>query len=80
MIRFSTIVVLCAYVVPLVYFVLRISRQLDVDQLGTINLFYNTPRTIELFATMGRVWVGLFLALLAYKLVRRICPAKTGLP
>ena len=72
LIRFSTIVVLCAYVVPLVYFVLRISRQLDVDQLGTINLFYNTPRTIELFATMGRVWVGLFLALLAYKLVRRI--------
>lgn len=71
LIRFSTMVVLGAYVLPLVYFVLRIQRRFDINQLGNINLFYNTPRTLELFAIMGWVWVGLFLVLLTYKLYRR---------
>lgn len=68
---FESIVVLCAYMVPLVYFVLLLDRQRDDNRSGTFNLFYNTPRTMELFAIMGWVWVGLFVVLLAYKLYRR---------
>lgn len=69
--RFATMVVLCAYVMPVVYFVIQIDRQVKGNQRGGINMFYNTPQTIELFAIMGCVWVILFLLLLAYKLYRR---------
>lgn len=71
MIHFSTVVVLCAYVLPIVYFVLRANRRLDENLGGDVNMFYNTPRTMELFAIMGWVWVALFLLLLAYKLFGR---------
>lgn len=71
LIRFSTLVVLCAYIMPVVYFIIRIDRQVKGNQRGSVNMFYNTPQTIELFAIMGWVWVILFLALLAYKLYRR---------
>lgn len=71
LIRFSTTVILCAYVMPVVYFIIWIDRQVKGSQNGSINMFYNTPQTIEVFAMMGWVWIILFLLLLTYKLYRR---------
>lgn len=71
LVRFETIVVLGAYTVPLVYFVLQIGRWIEKGRHSSINLFYNTPRTMELFTILGWVWVELFLILLAYKLYCR---------
>lgn len=71
MIRFMTIAVLCSYVVPLAYFILRIDRWICVNIDSSVNLFYNTPRTRALFKMLGCVWIGLFLILLAYKLFCR---------
>jgi len=65
------IAVLCAYMVPLVYFALLLDRLLGENQQGSFNLFYNTQRTMELFAALGCAWIGLFLLLLIYKLYRR---------
>lgn len=71
LIRFVTIVILCSYVVPLVYFVLQAERWINENMHSSINLFYNTPRTMEVFEVLGCVWIALFLMLLAYKLVCR---------
>lgn len=71
LIRFQTLVTLYAYVVPVVYLILYVGRRISEHKYGGINLFFNTPRTIELFAILGWVWVALFLALLTYKLYRR---------
>lgn len=71
LIRFMTIAVLCSYVVPLAYFILRIDRWICVNIDSSVNLFYNTPRTRALFKMLGCVWIGLFLILLAYKLFCR---------
>lgn len=71
LIRFSTMVVLCAYAVPVVYFILRFGRQVKDSRDGSINMFYNTPQIVQLFAVLGCVWVLLFLLLLAYKLYKR---------
>lgn len=71
LIRFVTIVILCSYVVPLVYFVLQAQRWTNENMHSSINLFYNTPRTMEVFKILGCVWIALFLMLLAYKLVCR---------
>ena len=71
LVRFATIVVLCAYVLPVVYFILQIGRWIEKGMHSSINLFYNTPRTMEVFTILGWVWLGLFLTLLAYKLYCR---------
>lgn len=71
LIRFQMLVVLCAYVVPLVYFILYLERRMTEHRFSGINLFFNTPRTIELFAILGWVWLALFLMLLTYKLYCR---------
>lgn len=71
LIRFSTMVVLCAYAVPVVYFILRMGRQVKNGLNGSVNMFYNTPQIVQLFAVLGCVWVLLFLLLLAYKLYNR---------
>lgn len=71
MIRFMTIAVLCLYVVPLVYFILRIDRWIHVNMNSGVNLFYITPRIMELCEFLGCVWIALFLALLSYKLFCR---------
>ncbi len=71
LIRFSTIVVLCAYAIPAAYLVIRLGRLLRDSEDGNINMFYDTPQIVKLFAVMGCVWVSLFLLLLAYKLYRR---------
>lgn len=71
LIRFTTIVVLCAYALPVAYFIIRVGRLLRGSESGNINMFYNTSQIVRLFAVMGCVWVLLFLVLLAYKLYRR---------
>lgn len=71
LIRFMTIAVLCSYVVPLTYFVLRISRRINENMYSSVNPFYNTPRIMELCQFLGCVWIVLFLALLSYKLFCR---------
>lgn len=71
LIRFSTMVVLCAYAVPVVYFILRMGRLVRGSENGNINMFYDTPQIVQLFAVLGCVWVLLFLLLLAYKLYNR---------
>lgn len=71
LIRFMTIAVLCSYVVPLVYFILRIDRWIHVNMNSSVNLFYITPRIMELCEFLGCVWIALFLALLSYKLFCR---------
>lgn len=64
-------VVLCAYAVPVVYFILRMGRLVRGSENGNINMFYDTPQIVQLFAVLGCVWVLLFLLLLAYKLYNR---------
>lgn len=71
MIRFMAIAVLCSYVVPLVYFILRIDRWIHVNMNSSVNLFYITPRIMELCELLGCVWIALFLVLLSYKLFCR---------
>lgn len=71
LIRFSTMVVLCAYAVPVVYFILRLGRQVMDSENGSINRFYDTPQIVQISAVLGCVWVLLFLLLLAYKLYNR---------
>ncbi|MDE6738631.1 MAG: M56 family metallopeptidase [Lachnospiraceae bacterium] len=69
--RFLTMVSLCAYLVPIVYFVLYADRWFSTA--GTedkVNLFYHTPLTQFLNAIGGFVWIGLFLVLLARRMVR----------
>lgn len=70
--RFLVITTLCAYTVPVVYIVLyadkRIAAVLDVK--SNVNLFYNTPRTSELFSMLGIVWIVMFFILLGHRLYR----------
>lgn len=71
--RFLTMVSLWAYLVPLVYFVLYVDRWYSTA--GTedkVNLFYNTPLIQILNAVGGIIWIGLFLVLLCYRMVRCI--------
>lgn len=71
--RFLTMTSLCAYLVPLVYFVLYIGRWLSAEGAEErINLFYNTPLTRALNAVCGYIWIGLFLILLLYRMARLI--------
>lgn len=72
--RFLTKVTLYAYLVPFVYIMLYLDRRLQAVQLeSSINLFYSTPAILFMNAVLGCIWVGLFLALLAYRLYRRYC-------
>lgn len=69
--RFLTMISLCAYLVPLVYFVLYMNRRSSAaGEEDKINLFYNTPVTKTLNVVCGCIWIGLFLVLLLYRLVR----------
>lgn len=69
--RFLTMVSLCAYLMPIVYVVLYAGRWFSMarneDQ---VNLFYTTPLMQLLNAIGGFIWIGLFLVLLAYRMVR----------
>lgn len=70
--RFLVITTLCAYTMPVVYFVLyseeRLTAVLNVK--SNVNLFYNTPRTSELFSMLGIIWIVMFFILLGYRLYR----------
>ncbi|MBD5487447.1 MAG: M56 family metallopeptidase [Lachnospiraceae bacterium] len=71
--RFLTMVSLGAYLVPIVYVVLYAGRWFSMA--GTeekVNLFYQTPLTQFLNAVGGIIWIGLFLVLLARRMVRCI--------
>lgn len=69
--RFLTMVSLFAYLVPIVYFVLFACRWFSVaGSVDQVNLFYYTPLTLLLNTIGGFIWIGLFLALLAYRMVR----------
>lgn len=70
--RFLVITTLCAYTMPVVYIVLyseeRLTAVLNVK--SNVNLFYNTPRTSELFSMLGIIWIVMFFILLGYRLYR----------
>lgn len=69
--RFLTMVSLGAYLMPIVYFVLYAGRWFSMaGSEEKVNLFYQTPLTQFLNTLGGFIWIGLFLVLLARRLVR----------
>lgn len=69
--RFLTMISLGAYLLPIVYFVLFAGRWFSMaGPVDKVNLFYYTPLIQLLNAIGGFVWIGLFLVLLAYRMVR----------
>ncbi len=61
-----------AFIIPFVYIILYVRARggvLIAD--GSINLFYTTSVMQRIYAILGCVWTGLFLALLVYKLYVR---------
>ena len=73
LLRFLVIATLCAYTVPFVYMVLYADKRI-ADALAVrsnVNVFYNTPITMHIFAMLGLAWIAIFLLLLAYRLYRR---------
>lgn len=70
--RFLMDVTLCAFLVPFVYFALYVDKRINTVELESdINLFYSTPLIRRFNAVLGCIWVGLFFALLLYRLYRR---------
>lgn len=73
--RFLTEVTTAAYLVPFVYVILYLGKRISIitikNQEG-INLFYSTPRTLEITAVLGWIWIGLFLVLLARRMIRAL--------
>lgn len=71
--RLVVIMTLCAYTVPFVYIFLYMSKRIvkvsDIE--SGVNLFYNTPTTIELFSILGIIRIVMFALLLAYRLYHR---------
>ena len=58
-----------AFIIPFVYIILYVrARDSILVADGSINLFYNTLVMRRIYAMLGCVWAGLFLALLVYKL------------
>lgn len=71
--RLVVIATLCAYTVPFVYIVLYTNERFVavLNLRSNVNLFYNTPITIELFSILGIIWIAMFVLLLAYRLYHR---------
>lgn len=71
--RFLTEATIFAYLVPFVYIILYLGKRVRVIGVeGGINLFYGTPLLLTITALLGWLWVGMFLALLAYRLFRGV--------
>ena len=71
--RFLTEVTTAAYLVPFVYIILCLEKRIRIIRITTdINLFYSTPRTLELTAVLGWIWIGLFLILLTRRMIRAL--------
>lgn len=71
--RFLTEATVVAYLVPFTYVILYLGKRISIIKMESdINLFYGTPLTLELTAVLGWVWIGSFLALLAYRLYRAL--------
>ena len=72
LLRLVVIATLCAYTVPFVYLVLYADKRIAavLNERSSINLFYNTPATMDLFTILGLVWMNTFLLLLGYRLYR----------
>lgn len=71
--RFLTEATIFAYLVPFVYIILYLGERIHFDRMNSgINLFYGTPLSLMITAILGWLWVGMFLALLAYRLVRGV--------
>ena len=70
LLRLVVIAILCAYTVPFVYLVLYADKRIAavLNERSGINLFYNTPATMDLFTILGLVWMNTFLLLLGYRL------------
>lgn len=69
--RFQTDVTVLAFLIPFIYGVLYLDKRIGIiTSESDLNLFYGTPLTLKLTSVLGRVWLGMFLALLAYKLYR----------
>ncbi len=72
LLHFLTKVTLCTFLVPFVYIVLYMDKRIRPVRIESdINLFYNTPLTLELGTVLGCIWFGLFLILLTHRLYRR---------
>ncbi len=68
--RFLTDAAIAAFLLPFVYTVLYLAKRITVITIiSDINLFYGTPLTLRLSAVLGRAWIGLIFALLAYRLM-----------
>ena len=71
--RFLTEATIFAYLVPFVYIILYLGKRISVNRIdGGINLFYGTPLLLTTTAILGWLWVGMFLALLTYRLIRGV--------
>ena len=71
--RFLTEATVFAYLVPFVYIILYLGERVClIRREGGINLFYGTPLSLMITAILGWLWVGMFLALLAYRLIRGV--------
>lgn len=70
--HFLVIATLCAYTVPFVYIVLYADKRMvhALNVRSNVNLFYNTPITMELFSILGIIWIAMFFVLLVYRLYR----------
>lgn len=71
--RFLTEVTTAAYLVPFFYIILYLEKRITIirNESG-INLFYSTPRTLQLTAVLGWIWIGLFLILLVRRMIRAL--------
>lgn len=70
--RFLTEASIFAFLVPFVYIILYLGERVSIIETGSINLFYGTPLLVTITALLGWLWVGMFLALLAYRLIRGV--------
>lgn len=70
--RFLTEASIFAFLVPFVYIILYLGERVSLIETGSINLFYGTPPLVTITALLGWLWVGMFLALLAYRLIRGV--------
>ena len=70
--RFLTEATVFAYLVPFVYIILYLGERVRIIEIGGVNLFYGTPLSLTITAILGWLWVGMFLALLAYRLIRGV--------
>lgn len=69
--RFLTNVTMAAFLIPFVYFILYLGKRVNLITIESdINLFYGTPLSLQVAAVLGRIWIGLILALFAYRAYR----------